>query len=1286
MLKKAYYRILFGLEQGLMVSTIISWKIFFFVFLGIIGVFTVVSYSAPGSSVSASWTGYIAPGYSPGPSVTQVNGSWFVQPAASYSGATYSTQWVGIGGIESAPFNDTSLIQVGTGSDYDTGSPPYYAWYELIYPNNYTKSEPHNISNSIINVKVGDDIVASVSLTGGENAIECAGKACSFNIYIKDITTDQSNTVYVSSYNSSLKSADWIDERPGTCPTGCIYHTLSDFGMAYYGSDYTFQSGTNYAIINSVREPVGNFFGVFLINLTENGPSGGPLIATPSNLTPDNSSFRITDLGNPPLTPRWASFSLGPIIAFAGSSVVVSEGNVIGGSGVYAYQWLELPPLAHTFTNSTDCLPANAVSCTFATNALTTPGLYVFKLHVTDLATLEAANSSNIIVYVKPPINLPKSIYSYVPINVINNQSAPTPPGFQQEIIVNSSAYRTLEAGNLQNIEFTYPNYIIIPSWLQSTGNSNSSQQTVYWLDIANAIPAYDNMTIWMDFANKTTNLFNNVTTGEAPDATPIYGQYDNGNNIFPIYDNFAGDVLNPQWTVYNSSNSSITVDNGTTFKTNGGGTYAALVHDTAINSSQYFEDLSYNISNQAAGVCGIGVAYGMPFGIGEFPAQSANSSGLVYTDYYISASSGGSPYCEYDSVYVHSYGIEYTAIDSNTASSGALNQNPPGSIFGMDWITNTTSYLTCTGQDTYCPFNLSGSLGIGDAPSSVYPGLGMINYAPLGNSTTAIGSVMWARTRDVPPNGIMPQTVFDPLHRFLNLTLQTNVALEGRTVEAKLSGITNGDTISMLINGQWFYSGVYSGSSLIYNISDSLAPGTYNLTLIDNTTNTITNQTLTIDLDPTVTVTPANSTIDGGQYVALQANPVNGTGAFSYQWYNDTGGSQIAITNATYPTLIVNGSASGDFSYSVELTDVNPNGNYVVSSNNAPVVVEPAISIYLTKTINNSTVSINSAVHGGTGNFTYQWYNSTNLQFQLPIANQTSSSMEVLVPNNAIYNYSVLVTDQGTTTSPKWAIESEAINTIISKITIPQHIVYYVQIGITNAESSATASGFQQMLVVNSSNYTGYEAQNLQNIEFSYQNGTTIPSWLESGNSNTSTETIYWLKLDTPIPAHGSQTVWMEFANRTTNLFNNVTTGVAPQLSSIYGQYDNGNYVFPASYWNFVGTSCPSGWSCTGTYTIDNGIISVGTGGTGSVTTTSGAYGDNAMQILDYGISTPASYSGNSHWLMWGYVTAGGSALSYPAAAWGGQQTWPSNDMSIGEGITGDYYQPSAPYGLRGD
>lgn len=159
--------------------------------------------------------------------------------------------------------------------------------------------------------------------------------------------------------------------------------------------------------------------------------------------------------------------------------------------------------------------------------------------------------------------------------------------------------------------------------------------------------------------------------------------------------------------------------------------------------------------------------------------------------------------------------------------------------------------------------------------------------------------------------------------------------------------------------------------------------------------------------------------------------------------------------------------------------------------------------------------------------------------------------------------------------------------------------IIYSMPISITNI-NGATATPFQQMVEINSANYANFEAPNLQNIAFFDQAGNPIASWLESGNSKDATSTIYWLKLPNGIPAGTTITVNMGFADVAANLFDGVTVGEAPQLSSTYGQYDNGANVFDA-YWNFAGTSFPNGWTVTintpGHLTVNNGVTFKGEG-----------------------------------------------------------------------------------------
>ncbi len=134
------------------------------------------------------------------------------------------------------------------------------------------------------------------------------------------------------------------------------------------------------------------------------------------------------------------------------------------------------------------------------------------------------------------------------------------------------------------------------------------------------------------------------------------------------------------------------------------------------------------------------------------------------------------------------------------------------------------------------------------------------------------------------------------------------------------------------------------------------------------------------------------------------------------------------------------------------------------------------------------------------------------------------------------------------------------------SNITKPANIQSYAPITISNNQN-VSVSNFQQMVNVPSSVFTGYantaSGTEFQNLEFFYANGTVIPSWLEN---YTSSNALYWIKLPS-VPAETSFTVYLGFASASTNLFNTLNDGEAPQLSTTYGQYDDGANVFLAYF-----------------------------------------------------------------------------------------------------------------------
>ena len=151
---------------------------------------------------------------------------------------------------------------------------------------------------------------------------------------------------------------------------------------------------------------------------------------------------------------------------------------------------------------------------------------------------------------------------------------------------------------------------------------------------------------------------------------------------------------------------------------------------------------------------------------------------------------------------------------------------------------------------------------------------------------------------------------------------------------------------------------------------------------------------------------------------------------------------------------------------------------------------------------------------------------------------------------------------------------------------TVPS--TYYVPITLTNSQSSATPSTFQQMIVVDSATYSSYINSNWDNVEFTTgpdATGSVLQAWIESNASNTASATVVWVKLASSISGSGgTQTIYMNFV-QTSELSSSGPTGEAPALSSTYGQYDNGGDVF--NYYQEWGglSSLPSGWSSSTTF-----------------------------------------------------------------------------------------------------
>jgi len=293
----------------------------------------------------------------------------------------------------------------------------------------------------------------------------------------------------------------------------------------------------------------------------------------------------------------------------------------------------------------------------------------------------------------------------------------------------------------------------------------------------------------------------------------------------------------------------------------------------------------------------------------------------------------------------------------------------------------------------------------------------------------------------------------------------------------------------------------------------------------------------------------------------------------------------------------------------------------------------------------NKTNVLLSVSTSGGLQPFTYSFYvNNAPIQNCIDISTPTCTYNIDNPPNDYVYNYTFI------------ANVSDSAGELVTTNNVVVEGIVAIPIILYNSQNQATLTPFQQMIQIKEKQFSNISYNGkIANFEFFAQNG-LLPAWIESNKSGTLT---IWVKLPNGIPASSSLTIYLVFANKTTNLLSNSGTsgiGEAPQLSPNYGQYDDGASVFNA-YWNFAGTSLPStlisNVSSYGTLTVNNGL----TLGTSAIEyPASYAYiisnSTYTPQIVEFYISkilkSPGSYGGVS--TDWGF-----SSSINPASCGGG-------------------------------
>ncbi len=145
----------------------------------------------------------------------------------------------------------------------------------------------------------------------------------------------------------------------------------------------------------------------------------------------------------------------------------------------------------------------------------------------------------------------------------------------------------------------------------------------------------------------------------------------------------------------------------------------------------------------------------------------------------------------------------------------------------------------------------------------------------------------------------------------------------------------------------------------------------------------------ITVNPSPSVSISPTSSTMLQGQATTLSSSISGGTSPYTYQWYNDTSGSGIAISGATSPTYTVSGGATGTFTYYITIKD---NVGETATSSISTITVNPVTTTSTTSTTTTTTSSTASTTSSGSTttmlycSYTASQYNGPNTGYSTPL------------------------------------------------------------------------------------------------------------------------------------------------------------------------------------------------------------------------------------------------------------------------------------------------------------
>lgn len=546
-------------------------------------------------------------------------------------------------------------------------------------------------------------------------------------------------------------------------------------------------------------------------------------------------------------------------------------------------------------------------------------------------------------------VTIPTNILYYLPVNVINTQSSAFQANAQIPVTINAISLQPYITKSLNNTEWFFANGTVIPSWMegntlneQALANSlYSSANVLFWLRIANSVNLFpasmtSNYVIYLGIVGNTPStsnmLFSYPNTGEAPQLSCVdptttntcvgiagatsYGYWDNGNSIFPFYDNFAGTTLNGKWTPGAQWNG--IVNNGLGIDCTSGSTCASsnIYATYPPSAANVVYDALYKYINANPASIEVGGSQTTTYG------GTTNRPFLQkgYSSMWLFGSSQSS----------HIYLETTTPTDlgsvSKTTSTNTIK------MLGLNW-TNSGNLNITYGYSSW--FKISNTLYTPLSANYLY--IGTTDKVAQNNLD---GYVYYIRTRLLPPNSIMPTITFQTIQQ---TSTATSVSISGPSNsiadvgqwESFTATVSNGNgspytynwigvnSITKVQVANTLYTGSTStANTLLWQVTSAEvanSPIAWNVIVTDAsaTYNSVYSSTYGVNSIPIAgLLTESNTVIYTGGSSLLTSAGSSGSGALTINWFSNGACSQPSYATGT--TNTVSPTVSTTYSYNV--------------------------------------------------------------------------------------------------------------------------------------------------------------------------------------------------------------------------------------------------------------------------------------------------------------------------------------------------------------------------------